>query len=798
MLLKKPGFTLIAVITLALGIGATTAIFSAVNAVLLRALPYEHAERVVFVSSTEVSRGIDRMTVSPPNFHDWREQNQVFDEMAAFLNGNFTLTGDGEPEQFSGTRVSPNLFTLLGAEPLVGRSFLNEEEQVGRHRVVVLSYGLWQRRFGADPGLVGKTLTINGNPYTVVGIMRPDFQFPNSRTDVWMPLAFAPGPLDRGSHFLTVIARLKPGVTPALAQTEMAIIARRLEQFYKENQGVGVSVRPLREELLGGIEPALLILFGAVGFVLLIACANVANLLLARAAARRRESAIRLALGASRPRLIRQLLTESVLLSLLGGASGLLLARWGVDFLLSLSPNTIPHSQEIGVDGRVLAFTFALSLVTGVLFGLAPALEASKIDLNEMLKEAGQTAGGKAGRHRTLRFLLVSEVALALVLLIGAGLLINSFLRLRSVNLGFDPERLLTMQISLPGSKYKEGSQRIAFFEQVLERVESLAGVESVGATNDLPLGGTAFSRFFMAADIEGVPMPASPGELPPFAVFEVSPHYFSAMGTPLLKGRLFTAQDNQQGAPTAIINETVARRFFSDQDPIGKRIRVGSPNGWNYWMTIVGVVGDTRLEKLSQTPFPEIYTPHSQGLLGASSSMVLAVRSSDDPLRLAGLIREQVWAVDKNQPVSNIKTMEQLLSEGLAEPRFNTVLLGIFAVVALALSMTGVYGVASYSVSQRTREIGIRMALGAKASDVVRLVVGQGMKLALIGVVIGLVAAFALTHLMKSLLYGVDATDPLTFASIALLLPLVALLSSYIPARRAAKVDPMVALRRE
>ena len=798
MLMKNPGFTVVAVLTLALGIGANTAIFSVVNAILLRALPYEHAERVVFVSSTELLRGINQMTVSLPNFRDWREQNHVFDEMAAFLNGNLTLTSNGEPEQLAGTRASPSLFPLLGIKPLLGRGFLPEEEQPGKHRVVILSYGLWQRRFSADPHLVGQTLTINGNPFTVVGIMPAQCQFPHAKVELWVPLALAPGSGDRRSHFLTVLARLKPGATLEQARTEMETIARRLEQAYKENQGVGVKVQPLREELLGSIKPALLILFGAVGFVLLIACANVANLLLARAATRRRERAIRLALGASRFRLIRQLLTESVLLALAGGALGLCLGRWGTNFLLTLAADTIPHAQEIDLNVRILGFTCLLSLLTGVIFGLAPAWQASKTDLNQSLKEGGRT-DGNFNRQRALKLLVISEVAMSLILLIGAGLLINSFLRLRAVNPGFNPEHLLTLQISLPGGKYRDQTQRTAFFQQVIERIETLPGVQSVGATNDLPLGGTVFNRFFMSAEVEGHPSSAtSLKEQPPSAVFEISPNYFRALGTPLQRGRFFTLQDSQQKTLTAIINETVAQRYFPGEDPVGKRIRVGAPEQWNPWMTIVGVVGDTRLEKLSKVPFPEVYTPYSQGVLGTLPTMVLAVRSVTDPLSLAVPIREQVWAVDKNQPVGGIKTMEQLLSEGLAQPRFNTTLLGLFAAVALLLAMVGIYGVISYSVSQRTQELGIRLALGAPPSDVLKLVIGQGMKLALTGILIGLGGALALTRLMKNLLFSVGPTDPLTFAVVVVLLATVALFACWIPARRATKADPMIALRFE
>ncbi|HWP42569.1 MAG TPA: ABC transporter permease [Blastocatellia bacterium] len=787
MLVKNPGFTVVAVIMLALGIGANTAIFSVVNAVLLRPLDYEDPDRLVTVLENNWQKGWTRFAVAPGNFAAWREQNQVFEQMAAFTGSSFTLVGEGEPEQLPGTRASANLFALLGVKPALGRDFLPEEDHPGGERVVIVSHRLWQRRFGADPGLVGKPLTLNGQSYTVVGVMPAGFLFPNPRTELWVPVAFSAGDLgNRGGHDYVAIARLKPGVTLEQAQTEMSAIAARLEEQYPEtNAAWGARVTLLVEEVVGDVRPALLALVCAVAFVLLIACANVANLLLARAAARQKEVAIRAALGSSRSRLLRQLLTESVLLSLLGGAFGMLLAAWGVDALVSLGPANIPRLSQVGIDGRVLGFAFLISLATGIIFGLAPALQASQTDLSESLKEGGRSSSAGAGSQRLRRLLVVAEVALALALLVGAGLMIKSFVRLSEVETGFDSQNVLTAQITLPQSRYDDRQQQAAFFRQVLARIEALPGVESVGAASPLPFTGDRLYSFI----VEGHPT----DNVPSANYYAVSPDYFVTMGIPLLKGRFFTEADMAESPRVAIINETMARRYFPDEDPIGKRMNI--TNGPEVMREIVGVVGDVKQYGLDTQSPAQMYEPYLQR---PYPGMTLVVRAASEPAGLIDAVRREVLAVDKEQPIARAQTMEEIIAKSVAPRRFSVILLAAFAAVALTLAAVGIYGVMSYLISQRTHEIGVRMALGAGRRDVLRLVVGQGMRLALLGVGIGLLAAFALTRLMESLLFGVSATDPLTYIVVALLLATSALLACYVPARRATKVDPLLALRYE
>ncbi|HEV2915193.1 MAG TPA: ABC transporter permease [Pyrinomonadaceae bacterium] len=800
MLLRKPGFTLVAVITLALGIGANTAIFTVVNAVLLRSLPYPQPEQLVRIGGTNLQRNKTLGTMSPQDFYDWRDRNTVFESIAAYDSWSPSLTGTGEPERLAAGRVSASFFNVLKSEPALGRSFLPTEEQRGNQMVAVLSYGLWQRRFGADPKIVGRQIMLNSVGYTVVGVMPRDFESPQfsgigfEQPELWAPFAPDLTQWSRSGRAVdAAIARLKAGVSLEQAQAEMHLIARQLQQQYpEENAGEDVSLASLHGQLVGKIRSALLVFLVAVGFVLLIACANVANLLLARAAARQREMAIRTALGAGRYRIVRQLLTESLLLSALGGLLGLLLALWATDYLVALGSDSIPRLGSIGLDLRVLSFTTALTFLTGIAFGLAPAISTSNPDLNETLKEGGRTSTGGAGRQRVRSLLVVSEIALSLLLLIGAGLLIKSFMRLQRVDPGFDPRNVLSMSIFLPGTKYPEESQHVAFFDQLDERAASLPGVEAVGMVSNLPVSGNFDTVSFY---IEGQPVPA-PANVPDVERYTINSDYFRAMGIPLLSGRPFGAQDRADAPAVAIIADTAARRFWPNESPIGKRIKLGSlDNPERPWISIVGVVGDVRHYGLDIAPEPQLYLPHRQN---PTQFMTLVVRSTGNPEGQIAAVREQVWAIDRDQPVFNIKPMESFVAESIAPRRFTMLLLGLFATVALVLAIIGLYGVMSYAVTQRTHEIGVRMALGAQGSDVLKMIVGHAMTLVMIGVVTGLVAAFALTRVISSFLYGVSATDAWTFVAVPLLLCAVAAAASYLPARRATKVDPMVALRYE
>lgn len=793
MLVKTPGFTIVAIIALALGIGANTAIFSAVNAILLRPLPYTNPDRIVMIWMDNTRMKEKEDWHSYPNYVDYRDQNQVFEEVAAFNDRAFNLMGTGDPERVIGAWSTANFFSVMGVEPRFGRTFTAEEEEPGRDQVVVLGHGLWQRRFGSDPEIVGQPISINGNPRTVIGIMPPGFKFPSERAEVWVPLAFnAQRKQARGAFSLKAIGRLKEGVTIEQARADMTTIATRLEQDYRDAlEGFGVNLVPLHDQTVGKIRPALLVLLGAVGFVLLIACANVANLLLARAASREKELAIRTALGAGRRRIVRQLLTESVMLSLAGGVAGLIIAVWGLDILLALSPEDIPRLNQVNIDPRVLTFTLAVSLATGLIFGLAPALQASRPDLNESLKEGGRgtTAGAHGRRVRSV--LVVSEIALSLVLLVGAGLMIKSFMRLQDVDLGFNPDRLLTAQVQLSGSKYGEGQQRAAFFQQLIERIQASPGVQSVGAISSIFLSNTPNSGNFT---IEGRP-PFPTSEQVEATADSITPEYFQTMGTPIMAGRAFTDADGPDAPEVVIINETFARRFWPDEDPLGKRWKFGGPGSQGPWITIVGIVADSRRTGFDAQPRCEAFFPNAQGPSGA---LTVVVRTANDPLQLAPTLRANVHSIDPDLPVHNIKTMDELLGSMMSQRRLNMLLFGILAGVALVLAAVGIYGVIAYSVTERTHEIGIRIALGAPSTEILKLVMGQAMLLAAGGVVLGLLAAFALTRVMSRLLYGVSATDATTFVVIAVLLPSVGLLASYIPARRAMKVDPMVALRHE
>jgi predicted permease len=794
VLLKNPGFTAVAVVALALGIGANSAIFSVVNTVLLRPLPYKNPERVVMVFEDNSKLGYPRDTPAPANYIDWRDQNKVFGAMAAMAEVSLNLTGEGEPERLDGHRVSATLFPVLGVDPQLGRWFSAEEDQPGQNRVVILSHALWQRRFAGDPGVVGKTITLNGAGFQVVGVMPASFQFPSHEDQFWMPIAFTQQQAARrGSHYLDVVARLKDGVTLEQARAEMTTIAGRLQQQYPQsNTDVGATVVPLQEQLVGNIKPALLVLLGAVGFVLLVACANVANLLLARAAARQKEIATRIALGASRARLIRQFLTESVLLASLGGMVGLLLSVWGVRVLKAFIPDTISQAKEISIDVKVLVFTLLVSLLTGLFFGLAPALQATKFNLNETLKDGGRDSAASSRGNRVRAALVVAEVAISLVLLVGAGLLINSFMRLRSVDPGFRPENLLTMSVVLTPLKYPDMAHRSAFYTEMLRRVEAVPGVRSATVASQIPLTQQGDSSGLL---FEGRPDPPA-GQMNLAAIRVVAPLYFQTMNIRLLRGRAFTDQDRADSPNVGVISETMAHRYWPGEDPLNKRFSFGKPESDADMVTVVGIVNDVRQFGLDKDVKPQVYMSYQQ--MDGFLPRYLIVSTSVEPRSVASSVRGAVWEVDRDQPVSDISMMEDVLSESLARQRFSTILLGVFGAVALMLAAVGIYGVMSYSVAQRTREIGIRMALGARPQDVLKLAVGQGLKLVLIGVAIGAVAALALTRVMASLLYGVSPTDPVTFVTISLVLVGVALLASFVPARRATKVDPLIALRAE
>jgi putative ABC transport system permease protein len=788
MLWQRPGFTVVAVLTLALGIGANTAIFSVVNGVLLRSLPYTDPDRLVLLWETnESSRSIH---VSNLNLLDWREQNHSFESFSGYSGqwgGKTTVLGGSEPDRAFAVAVYRDFFKVLGVAPALGRPFSPEEHSPGAAQTVVVSYGFWQSHLGSDPDLSNKKLTLGDASFSVIGVMPQGFSFP-ARTDLWLAKEqLGPDTSSRSAHNYVAIARLKPGVELEQAQSDMNAIARTLSEQYSDNQGMGVNVISLEDQLVGSIRPALLVLLAAVGFVLLIACANVSNLLLARAVGRQREIAIRTALGASPWRVMRQLMTESLLLSLFGGALGLLFAYWLIGPLVALGPSTIPRLNEIGIDGRTLGFTLLISLLTALVFGLLPALKFSKPDLQEALKQGGQTTG--AGSVLLRSALVVAEVSLTMVLLVGAGLLVKSFWRILQVNPGFNSENVLTMQISLPESAYSEEGRVIAFHRQLLEQTRELPGVESAGIINNLPLGGVDINGFFW---IEGDPA-QKPTHDSGFRV--VSPDYFRTMNIPLIKGRLFTEQDNETSTPVGIISQSVAQAAWPGQDPLGKRLQSRNDNR-EEWTTIVGVVADVRHRGLDKRVSADLYLPYAQRPFRASDVTVV-MRTSIDPASMIAEVRGLVRSIDKNVPVE-FETMERIFDRSVANRRYNTLLLGTFAGLALLLSLIGIYGVLSYTVTQNTHEIGIRMALGAQPRDVLKLIVGQGMILALLGVGLGVLGALALTRVMASLLYDTKATDPLTFVGVASLLIAVAFLACYVPARRATRVDPMEALRYE
>jgi putative ABC transport system permease protein len=792
-LIARPGFTAIAVITLALGVGGTTAIFSAVNALLVKPLDFPQLDRVVAVWENKPSRGVERNEASMANYLDWRKQNQSFEHLGLYRWWSTNLTGVEPPERIQGFLVTANFLEVTGVKPIIGRGFTPDEDQPGKSPVAILHYGLWQRRFGGDPNIVNKTITLNGIVRTVIGVMPQGYTFPKG-ADVLAPLTITPElEQSRQNHSYLIVGRLKPNVTVAQAQADLDTIAARLEKQYPEsNTGWGIVVYPIVEDTVRFYSAALWILMGAVALVLLIACANVANLMLARAASRQKEIALRAALGASRWRIIRQLLVESLLLAFVGGAVGVLIAYWSVDLLRTLNPGDAskfaPGWDQLGINVPVLAFTLVVSVLSGFLFGLAPAWQSSKPNLNSALKEGGRYSS--TGSHRLRRLLVISEVALSLMLLVGAGLLMRSFVQLLKTNPGFNPDNILTMNLVLPAANYKEPAQRAAFYEELVRRAEAVPGVESAGAVNYLPLGGSNSSDAFL---IEGTPEPP-PGQDFIGRYRVCTPRFFETLSIRILKGRGFTEQDKSDSPPVIIVNETLAKRFWPNTDPVGKRMRFAGPLERNPWMEVVGVTQDVKHE-LNLAVTPDFYLPLSQD---PWSSMVLVAKTKVEPMALAWSMRQQVWSIDKDQPVFDVRTMQQVRSLSVSLYSFSSVTLGIFAVVALILAAIGIYGVMAYAVTQRTHEIGVRMALGARAGDVLRLVVKNGMTLALIGVAAGLAGAWALTRYLSSLLVGVSATDAFTLIGVSIGLLIVALLACYIPARRATKVDPLVALRYE
>jgi predicted permease len=799
---RSPAFTTAAVVTLALGIGANTAIFSVVNAVLLRPLPYKDPERLVMVWEQLLKIGLNQFGAPLANYFEYRDQNQVFEDIAAVEYTHLDLTGQDRPERLLTLRASANLFPLLGVKTALGRAFVSGENQPGHGDVAILSDALWRSRFGADPGAIGRTLLLDGKLFTVIGVMPRGLRFTTGDPvvpDVWIPLAFQADP-QRDSGHLTLIARLKPGVSVEHARSHMQAIASRLEQQYHlyrgprgEDAGYDVTVIPLRQNLVGEMRRGLLLMLGAVGLVLLIACVNVANLVLARAATRQREILIRAALGASRARLIRQVLTEGILLALMGGGLSLLLARYGVRALVAWSPYEVTRVFDVPMDARVFVFAMVVSVFTGIIFGLMPALQGMSVHLAESLKGGAARMTSPASPSRTRQALVVMEVALSFSLVVGAGLLIRSFARLRSVSPGFNPERVLTAQISLPPSAYPKDPQVAAFYSRLLERLKSLPGVKSASLCSVLPFTGTVRDPF----SIEGRPwQPEGANGTPQVTNYQViSPDYFRTMQIPLLRGREFRAFDGAEAPPVAIVNQTMARGFWPDGDPIGRHIMLGAPRPGAPWLTIVGIVEDVRNSGLDSTPLPQIYTSQFQT---PSRTTAIVMRTSLDPDSIVASVRHELLALDRDRPLYSVVSMQELVSDSIAPRRYYMLLLGGFAALALVLAAIGIYGVISYSVAQRTHEIGIRMALGAQRGDVLRRVVGHGLALTLIGVGVGLAGAFAMTRFLSSLLYDMRPTDPLTFAVVTLGLLGVAAMASYIPARRATRVDPMVALRYE
>jgi len=804
-LLRNPGFTIVAVLSLAIGIGANSAIFSVINGLLLRPLPFKDAERLVILWSRSPGLNVPQDWFSPGQYLDVKADNQVFEETAITIGGSFNLTGQGAPEHIDGARVSSSLFSLLGASPMLGRAFSSEDDQPGKQASVILCYGFWKRAFGGDPNVTGKTLTMNGNSFTIAGVMPASFVLnkeimpavngiQNAELLVPLPLAES-ARANRGNEDFNIFAKLKPGVTVARAQSDMDVIAGRMKEQYPANYpptgGLTISVVPLLGQVVGDIHLALFILFGAVGFVLLIACANVANLLLARAGVRQKEIAVRAAVGASRARLMRQLITESVLLAVAGGAVGLAIAVWAVDALSVAGSENIPRLGEAGIDIRVLVFTAGVALLTGIVFGLVPAMRASRVDLNEALKDGGRASGGVSsrGQHRMRGLLVVAEIALSLVLLVGAGLLIRSYARVTSAYPGFDPHNVLSLRLALPNVKYKSQDEIAAFFKRASEHLKTLPEISAVGTSYSLPMSTVALA--WEPIKVEGY-APKTAQERIISNTRIVNPEYFRAMGIRIVQGRLFDEHDTKGQPQAVIVNEAFAERFWPNQDPIGKRLQQADADGWR---TVVGIIGDAREYSAEKEPPIAVYYPFEQYV---ARNMFLLVRTTSDPSAMAASITREIQSLDPDLPVFDVASMEQRLHDSLARRRFAMLLLTVFAALALILGAIGIYGVMACSVNQRTHEIGIRMALGAEPRNILKIVIRQAATLTLTGIAFGLGSAFALTRLLSSLLYGVGATDWVTFFLTPFLLGAVALFAAYVPARRAAKVDPMVALRNE
>jgi predicted permease len=806
---KNPGFTLAAILSLAIGIGANTSIFSVANALLLRPLPYKNADRLVIFWNRSPGLNITEDWFSPAQYLDIKGENQGFEQVAIAIGGNFNLTGEGEPERVGVTRVSSNLLPILGVSAARGRLFVPEEDSPGTAATAVLTDGMWARRYGRDPKVLGKSVTINGQPYEVVGILPQSFTLPREvlplldgteQTEIFLPLPLAASAAQiRTNEDYNIVGKLKPGVTVAQAQTEMDTLTARLRRDYPENYppngGLTFSIVPLLEQVVGNVRPALLVLLGSVGFVLLIACANVANLLLARAVGRQQEIAVRTALGASRSRIVRQLLTESVLLALGGGALAILICLWSVRWIHVLGTKSIPRLQDVGIDGRVLLFTMLLSVGSGILFGLVPALRVSRLDLNSTLKDASRGSAGTRAvwghGNNVRRLLVVTELALSVVLLIGAGLLVRSFARLQNVSSGFNAQNVLTFDLTMTGKKYGDKQAILNTYRQLWDRLEHVPGVSASGGVTSLPLS-QAYA--WTPITVEGrMPLPGEKFLNADERV--VGGHYFEAMGIPLRKGRFFNEQDDASKPGAVLVDEYMAKQIWPGQDPIGKRIHIVELTSDDPWQTVVGVVGRVKQDTLDSDPRIAFYLPQTQY---PTRFTTVALRSRSDPSGVLIAVKNELRNLDADLPMYDVRTMQQRVDESLARRRFSMMLLAVFAVVALALATIGIYGVMAYLVNQGTREIGIRIALGATQRNILSLVVQQGMALALAGVAIGLIGAFLLTRLIRSLLFGVAATDPVTFVGIALLLGLVALLASYLPARRAARVDPLVALRYE